>query len=156
MSKMVAVLESLSGSLVGAVATSDRKKLQLSSGGFFFGVRTEKGGVALSYAEAVRGTAGFFVEIAATSRPKAEMCELDLLLMSRFRDEEDLRVAVDYFDMEVKTSGLMEKKSMIRSYGGEKSRTLKMDSPSFWKVLLGVLRSELLRSDLDRVALSVA
>jgi hypothetical protein len=54
------------------------------------------------------------------------MCELDLLLMSRFRDEEDLRVAVDYFDMEVKTSGLMEKKSMIRSYGGEKSRTLKI------------------------------
>jgi hypothetical protein len=46
---MVAVLESLSGSLVGAVATSDRKKLQLSSGGFFFGVRTEKGGVASSY-----------------------------------------------------------------------------------------------------------
>jgi hypothetical protein len=156
LSKMVAVLESPSGSLVGAVATSDRKKMQLSSGGFLSGVRTKKGGVASSYAEAVRGTTGFSAKIAASSRPKAEMCELDLLPMSRFRDEEDLRVAMDCFDMEVKTSGLMEKKSTIRSYGGGKTRTLKLNSPSFWKVLLGVLRSELLSSDLDRVALSVA
>jgi hypothetical protein len=35
---------------------------------------------------------------------------------------------------------LMEKKSTIQSYGGGKSRTLKLDSPSFWKVILGVLR----------------
>jgi hypothetical protein len=107
--------------------------------------------VASSYGEAVRGTADFSAEIATTSRPKAEMCEFDLLPMSRFRDEEDLRVAVDCFDMEVKTSGLMEKKSTIRSYGGGK-----LNSPSFWKVLLRVLRSELLSSDLDRVASSVA
>jgi hypothetical protein len=84
------------------------------------------------------------------------MCELDLLLMSWFRDEEDLRVAGDCFDMEVKTSGLMEKKSTIRSYGGKKSRTLKLDSPSFLKVLLEVLKSKLLRSNLDRVASFVA
>lgn len=145
----MAVLESPSGSLVGAITTSDRKKMQPSSGGSLSEVRTKKGGVAFSYAEAVRGTAGFSAEIAATSRPKAEIYELDLLPMSRFWVEEDLRVAVDCFDMEVKTSVLLEKKSPIRSYGGRK-----LNSPSFWKFLLGVLRSELLTSDL--VASSVA
>lgn len=78
----MAVVGSPSGSLVGAVATSDRKKMRLSSDGFLFGVRTKKGGVASSYAEAVHGTAGFSAEIAAMSRPKAEMCQLDLLPMS--------------------------------------------------------------------------
>jgi hypothetical protein len=119
---MVAVLESPSRSLVDAVATSDRKKMQLSSGGFLSEVRTEKGGgVASSYTKAVRGTAGFSTEMAATSGPKAEMCELVLLLMSRFKDEEDLQVAVDCFDMEVKTSGLMEKKLTNRTMVAERA-----------------------------------
>lgn len=46
---MVVILESPSRSLVGAMATSDWKKMQLFSSGFLSGVRTEKGGVASPY-----------------------------------------------------------------------------------------------------------
>jgi hypothetical protein len=50
-------------------------------------------------------------------------------------------VAVNCFDLEEKSPGLMEKKPKIRS----------LEFPRFWKKLLG-----LLRSDLDRVSSTVA
>jgi hypothetical protein len=139
LSNMVVVLESPSGSLVccGNFGSEEDAAFFLWVS---FRVRTDKGGVASSYMEAVCGMAAFSAEVTATSRLKAEMCKLDLLPMSQFRDKDDLRVPVDCFDIEVKTSRLMEKKSTIQSYGGGKSRTLKLDSPSFWKVILGVLR----------------
>jgi hypothetical protein len=46
--------------------------------------------VAMSYMEAVRGMASFSIEISATSGPKTEMREMDLLPMSLCRVEEDL------------------------------------------------------------------
>lgn len=54
--------------------------------------------------------AGFSTEISTTSGPKIEMCEMDLLLMSLCRVEEDLRVAVDCFKLVEKITGLTEKK----------------------------------------------
>jgi hypothetical protein len=107
LSKMVAFLESLSGSMVVAEGSSEGKELQNSSVGHSFGASPEKGGVFSSYAEVVRGAVGSFVKISATLVPMAEMRELDLLPMLLFRDEDDMRVAVNCFDLE-KSSGLME------------------------------------------------
>jgi hypothetical protein len=152
LSKMVAFL----GSLGGAGANSVGEKLQLSLGGFFFEARTKKGGVAMSYTEAVRGIAGVSTEISAMSGPKTEMREMNLLPMSLCRVEEDLRVAVDCFELMEKITRLTEKKSTSWSYGGGKSREMNLDNPRFSKVLLRLLKSRLLRSVLDRVAASVA
>jgi len=41
----------------------------------------------------VRGAVGSSVKILATLVPMAEMCKLDLLPVSLFRDEEDMRVS---------------------------------------------------------------
>jgi hypothetical protein len=151
LSKMVAFLESAPGLMVVAEGSSEGKELQNSSGGHSFRVSPEKSGVILSYAEVVHGAVGSSVKISARLVPMAEMRELDLLLMSLFRDEEDMRVVVNCFDSEEKSPGLMEKKHKIRSHGSGKVRKMKLEYPRFWKKLL-----ELLRSDLDRVSTTVA
>jgi hypothetical protein len=125
--------------------------LQNSSGGNSFGVSPEKGGVISSYAEVVRGVVGSSVKISATPVLMAEMRELDLLPMSLFRAKEDMRVAVNCFDLEEKSPGLMEKKQKIQSDGGGKDRKMKLEYPRFWEKLL-----RLLRSDLDWVSTTVA
>jgi hypothetical protein len=84
--------------------------LQNSSGGHSFGVSPEKGGVISSYAEMVRGAVGSSVKISATPVPMVEMHELDLMPVSLIRDEEDMRVAVNCFNLEEKSPGLIEKK----------------------------------------------
>jgi hypothetical protein len=99
--------------------------------------------------EVVREAIGSSVKISTTPVQMVEMCELDLLPMS-FRDEEDMRVAVNCFDLE-KSLGLLEKKQKIRSHGGGKVRKMKLEYPRFWKKLLG-----LHRSDLDWVSTTVA
>jgi len=106
--------------------------------------------VAMSYTEAVRGIAGVSTEISAMSGPKTEMREMNLLPMSLCRVEEDLRVAVDCFELMEKITRLTEKKSTSWS------REMNLDNPRFSKVLLRLLKSRLLRSVLDRVAASVA
>lgn len=100
LSKMVVFLESTFGSMVVAEGSSEGKELQNSSGGHSFGVSHEKGGVISSYAEMVRGAVGSFVKISATPVPMAEMHELDMMLVSLIRDEEDMRVAVNCFNLE--------------------------------------------------------
>jgi len=110
LSKMVAFLESASRSMVVAEGSLEGKDVQNSSGGDSFRVSPKKGGVISSYAEVVRGAIGSPVKISSTPVPKAEMHELDLLLVSLFRDEEDMRVAVKHFDLEEKLPELMEKK----------------------------------------------
>jgi len=150
LSKMVAFLESASGSMV-AVEGSLEEELQNSSNGHSFGVSPEKGGVVSSYTEVVCGAIGFSFKIPATPMPMAEMHKLDLLPMSLFRDEEDLRVAVNCFDLEEKSPRLMEKKQEIQSHGGDKVRKMKLEYPRFWNKFL-----ELLRSNLDRVSTTVA
>jgi hypothetical protein len=150
LSKLVAFLESASGLRVGAKVSSVGK-VQLSSDGYPFKVSFEKGGVVSSYAEVVRGTVGSSGKFSATTEPMAEMHEMDLLPMSLFRDEEDLRVAVNCFDMEKKTPGLKEKFSTNRNHGGGKRRKLKLENSRLWKNLLGHLGSEL-----DQVASTMA
>jgi hypothetical protein len=152
---MVAFLESPFGSLGGTGANSVGKKLQLSLGGFLFEAGTKKGGVAMSYMEAVRGMAGLFTKISTTSGPKTEMRELDLLPMSLCRVEEVLKVVVDCFELVEKITRLTEMKSTSWSDGGGKSRDMNLDNPRFSKVLLGLLMSGLLRSVLDRIAVPV-
>jgi hypothetical protein len=56
--------------------------------------------VISSYTEAVRGAVGSSIKISATPVPMAEIRQLDLLPMSLFRDEEDMRVVVNCFDLE--------------------------------------------------------
>jgi hypothetical protein len=70
--------------------------------------------VISSYAEVVRGVVGSSVKIWAMPVQMAEKCELDLLPMSLFRDEGDLRVAVNDFDLEEKSLGFMEAASLGR------------------------------------------
>jgi hypothetical protein len=94
LSKMVAFLESAFGSMVDAVGSSDGKKLQTSSGGHSFGVSPEKGGLGSSYAKVVRGAVTSSGKISASPRSMAEVRKLDLMPMSLFRDEENLREAV--------------------------------------------------------------
>jgi hypothetical protein len=53
-----------------------------------------------------------------------KMIELGLLPMSLFRDKEDMREEVNYFDLEEKSLGLLEKKLKIRSHGGGKVRKM--------------------------------
>jgi hypothetical protein len=127
------------------------KELQNSSGGLSFGASPDKGGLFLSYTEVVRGAVGSSVKILATLVPMADMRELDLLPMSLFRDEEDMRVAVNCFDLEEKSPGLREKELKIRSLGGGKVRKMKLEFPRFLKKLLG-----LLRSNLNRVSTTMA
>jgi hypothetical protein len=146
LSKMVAFIESASGSMVVAEGSSKGKELQNSSNGHSFGVSPEKGGVFSSYAKVVRGAVGSPIKISATPVPMAEMHELDLLPVSLFKDEEDMRVVVNYFDLE-KSLRLMEKKQKIQSQRGGKVRKIKLEDPRFWKKLLGLLRSYL-----DRVS----
>jgi hypothetical protein len=43
-----------------------------------------------SYTEVVHGAVGSSVKISAMPMPMVEMCELDLLPVSLFRDEEDM------------------------------------------------------------------
>jgi hypothetical protein len=95
---MVVFLESTFGSMVVVEGSSEGKELQNSFGGHSFGVSPEKGGVISSYAEVVRGVVDSPVKISATPVLMAEMHELDLMSVSLFRDEEDMRVAVNFFD----------------------------------------------------------
>jgi len=88
----------------------------------------------------VHGAVGSLVNILATLMPKAEMHELDLLPVSLFRDEEDMRVVVNCFDLEEKLPGLMEKKKQTRCHGGGKVRKMKLEFHRFWKKLLRRLR----------------
>lgn len=60
--------------------------------------------------------------------------------MSLFREEEDMGVAVNCFDLEEKLLGLMEKKKQIRSHCSGKVRKMKLEFPRFWKKLLGLLK----------------
>jgi hypothetical protein len=137
--------------MVVAEGSSKGKDLQNSSDGHSFGVSPKKGVVTSSYTEVVHGAAGSLVKISAMSLPKAEMRKLDLLSVMMFRDEEDMRVAVNCFDLEEKLSGFMEKKQQVQSHGSSKVRKMKLEYPRLWKKLLG-----LLRSNLDRVSVIMA